>query len=46
LAKELEISHTSLTATRDKLTIKSTALDTAVIQKNEAKIQVKRLKRS
>jgi peptidyl-tRNA hydrolase len=38
LAQELETTYTSLTATRDKLAIKSTALDNAVIQKEEAKI--------
>jgi hypothetical protein len=38
LARELETGHTSLTATHDKLSIKSTALDTAVIQKDEVKI--------
>jgi hypothetical protein len=40
LAQELETTHTSLTATCDKLTIKSTALDNMVIQRDETKIQL------
>jgi hypothetical protein len=38
LAQELEITHASLTATRDKLSSKSTTLDTMVIQEQEAKM--------
>jgi hypothetical protein len=40
LVQELETTHTSLNATRDKLTIKSTALDDAVIWRDEAKIEL------
>jgi hypothetical protein len=40
LAQELETTRTSLTATYDKLTIKSTALDNAVIQKDEERIEL------
>jgi chromosome segregation ATPase len=40
LAQELETTHTSLTTTRDKLTIKSTALDNAVIRRDEVKIEL------
>jgi hypothetical protein len=38
LAQELEITHASLTATRDNLSSKSTTLDTMVIQEQEAKM--------
>jgi hypothetical protein len=38
LAQELEITHASLTATRDKLSSKSTTLDTMVIQEQEGKM--------
>jgi uncharacterized protein (DUF3084 family) len=40
LAQELESTCTSLTATRDKLSIKSTALDDVVIRRDEAKIEL------
>jgi hypothetical protein len=40
LTQELETTHTSLTATRDKLTIKSTTLDDAVIRRDEVKIKL------
>jgi uncharacterized protein with HEPN domain len=37
LAQELETTQTSLTATRDMLTTKSSALDTTVIWEQETK---------
>jgi uncharacterized protein with HEPN domain len=37
LAQELETAQTSLTATRDMLTTKSSALDTTVIWEQETK---------
>jgi hypothetical protein len=40
LAQELETTHTSLTATRDKLTIKSTTLDDVMRWRDEAKIEL------
>jgi hypothetical protein len=40
LSQELETTRTSLTATRDKLTIKPTILDDAVIRRDEAKIEL------
>jgi hypothetical protein len=38
LTRELESTKASLTATHDKLTIKSAALDVAVIQEQQVKI--------
>jgi hypothetical protein len=40
LSQELETTRTSLTATCDKLTIKPTILDDAVIRRDEAKIEL------
>jgi hypothetical protein len=40
LTQELESTKASLTATHDKLTSKSTALDVAVIQEQQARIQM------
>jgi hypothetical protein len=40
LSQELETTRTSLTATRDKLTIKPTILDDVVIRRDEAKIEL------
>jgi hypothetical protein len=40
LAQELETTRTSLIATRDKMSIKSIALDDVVIRRDEAKIEL------
>jgi hypothetical protein len=42
LAQELETTQAFLTATRDKLTAKSYALDTQVIQVNQGRIQLEK----
>jgi hypothetical protein len=41
LTQELESTKSSLTTTHDKLTSKSAALDIAVIQEQQTKIQMK-----